>query len=121
MKPALLILTAAAAAGSAVVALAHPLPKVVVPAPNAVLAASPPEIRITFSEPLVAAFSGLELKDSTGKAVALGASSVGPKDKKQLSAAVGAPLAAGTYTVAWHAVSTDTHHVAGHYSFQVKP
>ena len=121
MKPTLFAAIATLAALSAAAAVAHPLPKAASPAPNAVLATAPKEVRITFSETLVAAFSGLELKDATGKALDLGPSSVGPKDKKQLSAPVKESLAPGTYTVAWHAVSTDTHHVAGHYTFQVKP
>ncbi len=108
-------LFAASAAG------AHPLPKATTPAPNAVLATSPAEIRMTFSEGLVAAFSGLELKDQAGKAVDLGPSSVDSKNKKQLFAPVKAALGAGTYTVNWHAVAADTHHVSGHFSFQVKP
>ena len=119
MKTISLTLAAIVALAAASAAAAHPLPKKASPAPNAVLAASPAEIRITYSEPLVAAFSGLELKGPDGKTVALGASSV--DHKTQLAAPVKASLAAGTYTVNWHAVSTDTHHVAGHYSFQVKP
>ncbi len=121
MKPTLFSVISALAALTAAAAVAHPLPKAASPAPNGVVTSAPKEVRITFSETLVAAFSGLELKDPTGKTVDLGPSSVGPKDKKQLSAPVTASLAPGTYTVAWHAVSTDTHHVAGHYTFQVKP
>jgi methionine-rich copper-binding protein CopC len=101
--------------------LAHPLPKAATPAPNAALTASPPEIRITFSEPLVAAFSGLDLTDAAGKPVALGPATVDPDDNKVLVATLKAQLASGVYTVSWRAVGADTHHVAGHYSFQVKP
>lgn len=101
-------------------AIAHPLPRAATPAPNAVLTASPPAIIITFSEGLVPAFSGLELKDAAGKALALGPASVNPQDKKQLVAPVTAPLGTGTYSVYWHAVGDDTHHVSGHYSFEVK-
>jgi len=100
---------------------AHPLPRAATPAPNATLSASPPQISITFSEGLVPAFSGLVLKDAGGKAVALGPSKVDPKDKKTLTAAVLSALAPGTYEVDWHAVGDDTHHVSGHYSFDVKP
>ncbi|MGH7024697.1 MAG: copper homeostasis periplasmic binding protein CopC [Caulobacteraceae bacterium] len=107
-----------AALGAA--ALAHPLPRAASPAPNAVLSSSPPEIRIAFSEGLVAAFSGLELKDPSGKDVALGPATVDPNDKKQLAAPVKVRLAPGRYTVNWHAVGDDTHHVSGHYSFQMK-
>jgi methionine-rich copper-binding protein CopC len=114
-------LIALAATFVASVAAAHPLPKAASPAPNAVLASSPPEIRITFSEGLAAAFSGIELTDASGRPVALGPSTVDPRDGKQLAAPVKAQLAPGTYVVTWRAVGDDTHHVAGHYSFQVKP
>jgi methionine-rich copper-binding protein CopC len=110
-----------AVAALASVASAHPLPRAATPAPNAVLAASPPEIRITFSESLVAAFSGLGLADAAGKPVAIGPSAVDPHDSKSLAALVKAQLAPGVYTVSWHAVGDDTHHVSGHYTFQVKP
>ncbi len=43
------------------------------------------------------------------------------KNRRQLFAPVTAALAEGTYVVNWHAVAADTHHVAGHFSFQVKP
>jgi methionine-rich copper-binding protein CopC len=118
MRGLLLFALAAVAAGEAV---AHPLPRAATPAPNAVLAASPGEIRISFSESLVAAFSGLEVKDAAGKDVPTGPAAVNPKDDKELIAPVKASLAPGTYTVMWRAVGADTHHIAGHYSFQVKP
>jgi hypothetical protein len=113
-----LALIAAATVSSAI---AHPLPRAASPAPNAMLTKSPPEIRITFSEDLVAAFSGLELKDAAGHPMALGPSLVDPQDHKQLAAAIKAPLPPGTYTANWHAVGDDTHHVSGHYSFMVMP
>ena len=112
---AAMLLALATAAG------AHPLPKAASPAPNAVLATTPAEIRVTFSEGLVAAFSGLELDDASGKVAETGPASVNPDNAKELIVPVVANLTAGTYTVKWHAVGTDTHHVAGHYSFQVKP
>ncbi len=121
MNHRLALISGLAALAAASLAVAHPLPRAVAPAPNSVLTASPARISITFSEPLVAAFSGLELKNQAGAPVSLGAATVGPKDRKQLSAPVKAVLAAGTYRVNWHAVSTDTHHVSGHYSFKVKP
>jgi methionine-rich copper-binding protein CopC len=115
----LLVILAVAAPASA--SFAHPLPKDAAPAPNAVLAASPREIRVTFSEALVPAFSGLGLADAAGKSVALGPATVDRYDSRVLAAPLKAQLAPGVYTVSWHAVGADTHHVAGHYSFQVKP
>jgi methionine-rich copper-binding protein CopC len=101
-------------------ALAHPLPKSADPKPNAILASSPPEIRIGFSEGLVAAFSGMEVDDASGKAVSTAPATVDSGDSKLMILPLGTKLAPGTYTVKWHAVGDDTHHVAGHYSFQVK-
>lgn len=120
MKRLALPFLAAAAALADGAALAHPLPREASPAPNAVLPASPAELRITFSEGLIAPFSGLALKNAAGQSAPLGPATVDPRDKKQLSARVTARLPPGTYTVFWHAVGDDTHHVAGHYSFQVR-
>jgi methionine-rich copper-binding protein CopC len=120
MKP-LLPCAALALILAAGAAQAHPLPKAAAPAPNARLAASPAEVRITFSEALIGKFSGLEVVDATGHKADLASASVDPSNPKQLVAALRAPLAAGAYTVNWHAVGDDTHHVSGHYSFQVKP
>jgi copper resistance protein C len=102
-------------------ALAHPLPKTANPKPNAVLTVSPSEIRIGFSEGVVLAFTGLEVDNQSGKAMATGAATLNPKDAKELVVPLTAKLDAGTYVVKWHAVGDDTHHVTGHYSFQVKP
>lgn len=100
-------------------ASAHPVPKSATPKPNAVLTASPSEIRVGFSEGLVAAFSGMEVDDASGKAVVSGTATLDANDAKVLILPVTAKLAPGTYTVKWHAVGDDTHHVSGHYSFQV--
>jgi methionine-rich copper-binding protein CopC len=113
-------LAAIGLAALASAALGHPLPRAASPAPNAVIASSPTEIRITFSEGLIAAFSGMELEDAAGKDLPLGPAVVDPNDRKQLSAPLKTRLAAGAYTVSWRVVGDDTHHVAGHYGFQVK-
>ena len=102
-------------------ASAHPRPKSAVPKPNAVLTASPVEIRIGFSEGLVSAFSSMDIKNSAGQKIDEDAASVDPKDEKVLIMPISHPLPAETYTVTWHVVGDDTHHVSGHYSFQVKP
>ena len=101
-------------------AWAHPLPKSASPKPNAVLTASPTEIRVGFSEGLVPAFSGLELDDAAGQKIPTADATVNPKDDKELFVPLTTPLVPGTYTVKWHAVGDDTHHVSGHYSFQIK-
>jgi hypothetical protein len=115
------ILAAVVVIFASTAAFGHPLPKTASPAPNAVLSTSPAEIRIGFSEKLVAAFSGLELNDSNGHPVKTGPATVNPNDKKELVAPIKVKLVPGLYTVMWHAVAADTHRVKGHYSFQVKP
>lgn len=117
----LIVVPAVLACASVTGAIAHPVPKTASPAPNAVLSASPIEIRIGFNEKFVVAFSGLDLRDASNRAVALGPSTVNPSDEKEIFAQIKAPLVPGAYTVMWHAVGDDTHRVKGHYTFQVKP
>jgi methionine-rich copper-binding protein CopC len=96
-------------------------PKLISASPSADVSskASPTEIKLNFSEGVIAKFSGLELKDEAGKTIATGAPVTDPKDQKQLIVPLPAPLTAGHYTVIWHAVSEDTHRVKGEYSFGV--
>ena len=81
--------------------------------------APPKEIRIHFSESILPKFSGIELEDQTGKAIAIGKTTNDPADRKNLIAPLINPLSPGDYTVDWHAVSGDTHRVKGSYSFGV--
>ena len=101
-------------------ALAHPKLIATVPAADA---QSQPlqEIRLLFSEALIAKFSGLDLKGEDGKRVETGPAASDPNDRKQLIVPLKAVLPPGRYTVEWHAVSEDTHRVKGSYSFEVKP
>jgi methionine-rich copper-binding protein CopC len=104
----------------ATAANAHPTLTSSNPQANASTSTYPTEIRLSFSEGVVAKLSGVELKDESGKAIATGAAATDPKDKKQLIVPLTAPLAAGRYTVSWHVVSEDTHRVKGEYSFKVE-
>jgi methionine-rich copper-binding protein CopC len=99
---------------------AHPLLESASPKPAAVLTASPTQIRIGFSEGLVLAFSGIEIDNAAGKAVAAGRASLDASDSRELIAPLATKLGPGTYVVKWHAVGDDTHRVSGHYSFEVK-
>lgn len=101
-------------------AYAHPKLQSSDPAAG-VATASPKQIRITFSEGVMSQFSGIEVRDNTGKPIALGKSEIDPSNKKILVVPVKAPLAPGDYKVEWHAVSDDTHRVEGSYSFRVTP
>jgi methionine-rich copper-binding protein CopC len=121
MKPILASILSTSALAASVAAFAHPLPRAASPLPNAVLTSSPAQVSVTFSETLVPAFSGLSVVDQAGKAADVGPAVVDPANAKELVAPVRAPLGPGTYTVSWRAVGADTHHVSGHYSFQVRP
>ena len=98
---------------------AHPKLNSVSPTPDVSSKVSPTEIKLNFSEGVIAKFSGLELKDEAGKTIATGVPVNDPRDQKQLVVPLPAPLTAGYYTVTWHAVSEDTHRVKGEYSFGV--
>ena len=100
-------------------AWAHPKLLSASPAPNAQVA-SPAQIRIAFSEPVFARFSGVVLKDHQGRAVATGSPALDPADKTVLVVPVKGALVAGMYHVTWHAVAADTHRVQGEFMFAVK-
>jgi methionine-rich copper-binding protein CopC len=103
----------------ATLANAHPKLNSASPAADVSSKVSPSEIRLNFSEGVIAKFSGVEIKSESGKKIPTGAAATDPKDQKQLVVPLPAPLAAGRYTVTWHAVSEDTHRVKGEYSFAV--
>lgn len=110
----------------AVAASAHP--KLITSAPAAAgVSDGKSDFTLQFNEDLVAQFSGMSIvmtampgmKMTAPMAVGAVATTLGP-DSKTLIGHPKAPLTAGTYKLAWHAVSTDTHRVEGSYSFTVK-
>ena len=98
---------------------AHPKLTSANPAADVSSKVSPTEIKLSFSEGVIAKFSGVEIKDESGKTIPTGVAVTDPKDQKQLVVPLPTPLIAGHYTVSWHAVSQDTHRVKGEYSFGV--
>ena len=105
---------------SGTLAYAHPEMQTAEPAVGAATT-SPKQIKIMFNENVMVQFSGVELKDQTGRMVPTGKATVDPANKKQLVVPVNEALSPGDYNVEWHAVSDDTHRVKGRYSFSVKP
>jgi methionine-rich copper-binding protein CopC len=100
-------------------AFAHAHLKSADPADTAVLDSSPASISLSFTEGLELAFSGIVLTGPSGP-VTLGAAGLAGDDHARLVIPVPAPLAAGTYTVNWHALSTDGHKTIGRTVFTVK-
>jgi methionine-rich copper-binding protein CopC len=83
--------------------------------------ASASEIRLKFSEGVEPRFSHITLTTADGAAITLGAATVAAGDATIFVAPIAKPLPPGVYTVHWSAVSTDTHHTQGDFSFTVKP
>lgn len=123
-----LALTLLAAIGGAMllpgVALAHATLVSSSPAANATVS-KPTRLALTFSEPLVAPLSGIELT-MTGMP---GMASHKPMPIKGFTSAASGKvltvtlpraLPAGTYQLKWHAVAADQHRVEGSYSFTVR-
>jgi methionine-rich copper-binding protein CopC len=100
---------------------AHPQLKAAGPAPGSVVTASPKALRIQFNETIEIKFSGIEVTNEKGEKQPVGTATNAPNDKAQMIVPVTGELKPGKYTVAWHAVGDDTHHVDGKYNFEVKP
>src|SRR5260370_28390079 len=83
---------------------AHPKLISVSPAADVSSKVSPTEIKLNFSEGVIAKFSGLELKDQAGKTIATGVAANDPKDQKPLVFPLPTHLAAGGFSL-----SSDTH------------
>ncbi|MBI5131545.1 MAG: copper homeostasis periplasmic binding protein CopC [Rhodopseudomonas palustris] len=118
LKKTLSIVVLGAVALASGAALAHPEFQSAEP-PAGKSSASPKQIRILFNESVIPQFSGIELKDQTGKAIATGRATTDPTNKKLMIVPLKDQLAPGDYKVEWHAVSDDTHKVKGSYSFGV--
>jgi methionine-rich copper-binding protein CopC len=120
MRVILLSLTLMVAAALAGAAAAHAMLERASPAVGSRLAASPREVRLSFSQALVAAFSSFTLTGADGRVVA-GRPHVDPSDPTQLVLPLKRPLAPGRYQVKWRVVSVDTHVTEGDFSFSVGP
>lgn len=99
-------------------AFAHPQLQASDPVAGATTA-SPKQIKITFNEVVIPKFSGIEIRDTMGRTIAVGKSQIDPANKKLLVVPVKEELSPGEYRIDWHAVSDDTHRVTGTYSFSV--
>jgi methionine-rich copper-binding protein CopC len=82
------------------------------------VAASPPEVAITFTEGVEPLFSTIEVHGANGASVATGTPHVAPDNNRRLIVEL-PKLPPGSYTVIWHATSVDTHKTEGNYQFSV--
>ncbi len=102
-------------------ALAHAHLELATPPANGTVSASPSELELQFSEGVDLAFTGVQVKGPGETTVATGEATLRAGDDTTLVVPLSGTLAAGTYTVAWHALSTDGHKTHGSYTFTVKP
>lgn len=119
MSRTIAILFAAALGLGTTAAYAHPRLQSSNPASGAVLKAAPKDIRLSFSEELVLNFTGVELKTAAGKSMPTGKAMLALGNNKIVIVPIGTRLLPGSYNVAWHAVSVDTHRVNGSFNFKV--
>ncbi|MCW2601185.1 MAG: hypothetical protein JWM02_3014 [Frankiales bacterium] len=88
------------------------------PAPGAVLPRPPTAVTLTFGDPIQVGDGTIEVFDDEYNRVdAGGVTSAGRRDALHVGLRLG--LAAGTYTVNWHASSADTHPASGSFQFSV--
>ncbi len=99
-------------------ARAHAFPDHSIPTVGGIVAQSPPQVQIWFTEKIEPAFSRIEVLDSAGKQVDAGNSSIDAQDAHILRVSLKA-LAPGAYKVVWHVVSVDTHATQGDFTFKV--
>ena len=89
------------------------------PIPNAVLATSPAQVELFFSEPVAQGLSSLIVFDQRGLQADQNDMRVDPSDPTRMTVSLPA-LETGVYTVSWKAVSaTDGHQTEGAFTFSV--
>ena len=89
------------------------------PSDGQVVAAAPSVVSVRFDEPVQMQFGALRVFSPSGARVDEGTPSHPPGHSDTVEVAVGSNLGRGTYTVAWHVISADSHPVSGAFTFSV--
>jgi methionine-rich copper-binding protein CopC len=105
--------------GTANAALAHA--HLVSSDPANLTKAPPSALRLTFSEGIEPALSGVTVTGPANMTLPTGTPSLAKGDDKVLIVPVAQQPGAGTYTVNWHAFAKDGHTTHGSYVFTVAP
>jgi copper resistance protein C len=113
-----LLITIVACSFAPTGAFAHAFLDRAVPGVGTTVALSPSELELSFTQNIVAAFSGVHIAAEGGKSIASGKPSIAGN---VMRVRLAHPLRPGTYVVSWHVVSVDTHHTSGTYKFKVSP
>ena len=81
---------------------------------------SPTQVKVWFTQKLMAPFSQLQVFDASGHEVDKHDKKVDPSDQALLIVSV-PPLKPGKYKVVWRAASVDTHVTNGDFEFEITP
>lgn len=82
--------------------------------------AAPKELKLQYSETIVAADSSVTVSGPGGAAVATGKLAVDAKDKRTVHVPFAGPPAPGAYKVSWKMKTPDGHTTDGAFAFTVK-
>ena len=89
------------------------------PAEHASLTAVPTTLSLWFSEKPEIKFTAVQLSDSSGGAVALGA--VAAAESNGITVPIGGAMKPGRYTVTWRTAASDGHATSGKFDFSIAP
>ena len=109
-----------AAMAAADPACAHAQLRQADPAVGSTLHSAPTQVTLTFSEALEPRFSTIVVQNQIGAPVDRHDLHVAGDDAHHVAIGL-VPLAAGTYSVVWHATSVDTHKTEGSFTFTIAP
>lgn len=104
--------------GVASPASAHATLEGTAPAQNAVVGSAPSRVTLTFDEGVGISADSIRVFDPAGARVDDGRT-VSTSNPDTIAIGVRSGLGQGTYTVAWHVISADSHPVEGAYVFSV--
>ncbi len=100
-------------------AAAHPALLASMPKADQTIDAPPPQIRLTFNEPVEVAFTTVKVVDASGKELLSPAVQRDPDDGNSIYVPL-TRLPPGNYRALWSAAGRDGHRVKGELHFTVK-
>ncbi|MGW1990086.1 copper resistance CopC/CopD family protein [Embleya sp. NPDC001921] len=116
---ALPLLLAALVLGGAGVASAHAVLQSSNPASGSTLTSAPATVTLRFSEGVEIGLGGVKVFDPSGTRVDNNQTKHGPDGDTSVVTPLRGGLPTGTYTVAWRAVSADSHPISGAFTFNI--
>ena len=119
-RPAVVTAVAAAALALPAAAWAHAALLKTVPEASRTINSAPPEVRLTYSEPIEPRFAIVSVTDAAGRQVTNGQPASAPGSPQTLVTPL-EHVPEGWYLVFWRVISADGHPVRGAFTFAVGP